>query len=106
MQMRLGLGGCGKCMRSAFRAAAIAWLLTAACWQYGPSIAYEAALLISALLTMLWIAHLFAYSIRQSASAKVVSREQLVPGGRREVLSGFAHSFVAAAAVTALPALL
>jgi hypothetical protein len=104
--MRLGLGGCAICMRSAFRATVVAWILTVACRQFGPSVTRGPVLVISVLLTTLWVAHILAFSIRRAAQISVVSQEQLISGGRREVLSKFARLFVAAAAVTALPALI
>ena len=104
--MRLGLGGCGKCMRSAFRATVLSWILTAGCWGYGPPIAHGPAFVLSVLLTSLWIAHILAYAVRRSGLGTLTKQEQISLVHRREILSRFAHSLLAVAAVTALPALL
>jgi hypothetical protein len=72
-----------------------------------PSITRSPTLLvISVLLTTLWVAHILAFSIRRAAPVWNESPGQLVSSGRRELLSKFARAFVAAAAVTALPTLL
>ena len=100
------LGQCPKCMRSAFRAAAAAWVVAAA---VGLSVgADRIALLlpVPAALTLLWLAHLGVFAWRSAVSAPlaVLAREAGPAAARRAFLLFFLRAFSVAALATALPA--
>lgn len=95
------LGGCVYCTRSAFRAARIAWGLSALIWASGVS-GHLAMLIgtIACALILLWLAHLLAHAFKASRHGTVSRR----PAGlsRRAV---FVRAFAAAAVVTSAPRL-
>jgi hypothetical protein len=100
------LGSCLCCMRSSFRAAAIAWVLTGVSqtfpvptqWLTGTSIA-------AAALTVLWLGHLLAHSVKVSAAGRLSrgAGSKQGPVSRRELMPIFARAFAMAAIATSIP---
>lgn len=101
---RTGLGGCVYCTRGAFRAALIAWGLSALIAASRGS-GYLAMLIgiVAFALTALWLAHLLGHAFKASGRGTGSSTQ----GGpsRRAILPVFVRAFAAAAIVTSLPRL-
>lgn len=108
------IGSCPKCMRTSFVAAATSWLATGLlCTVIHSMQADGAAVGLSCLLSLLWVAHLVRYACRVNARTKacVVRGFSDKPGmalraqpwSRRRALRSFAAAFVLMAAITSLP---
>ena len=102
------LGSCPHCIRSAFRAACIAWVST---WlgQVIPLLTQLQTLtkIAAFALTALWIGHLLAYAFKVSSAAprrRKTSSNQ-VAMARREMMPIFARALATTAIGTALPTL-
>jgi hypothetical protein len=82
------LGSCPRCVRSAFRAALVAWVLTG-------------------LRTLLWLGHLLVHAIKVSAAARRrqegISNPSVV--SRRSMMPIFARTLATAALATSIPTL-
>lgn len=100
------LGRCAFCMRRAFLAAAGSWCGTLVLYLLDVEVYWQwLALAVASAMTLLWLAHLFAYSV------KAVTREapERTDGGvpnrtRRALLRRFVTIFTVAAACTVSPA--
>ena len=101
------LGGCPRCIRSAFRAAFIAWVL-AGLGQVVPFFAQLQTLskIAAFALTALWMQHLLAYALKVSIAAP---RRQMTTNqgavSRRDMMPIFARAFATVAIATSLPTL-
>lgn len=103
-----GLGSCPRCIRSAFRAAFIAWVLTGL-GQVVPFLAQLQTLtrIAAFALTALWMGHLLAYALKVSITAP---RQQIATNNqgfmsRRDMMPIFARAFATIAIATSLPTL-
>src|SRR5262245_42113052 len=99
------IGSCPTCMHEAFLAALAAWGITAVAGLAGIFLGTTTLAMvtgaIAAALTLLWILHLIAYTIRavfggeaEDGSVPVVFQDSL---GRRAFIGRFASIFVGAA---------
>jgi hypothetical protein len=100
------LGRCPRCIRSAFRAALIAWVLTGLS-QVLPNSTQLAALISVAGcgLTALWLGHLLAHAFRVSTVARSGTAQNQGAMSRREIFPIFARALAAAAAASSLPSM-
>jgi hypothetical protein len=108
MSLWKSLGSCPRCVRSAFRVAFMAWVLTGIgqAIPLSPS-CLELTRLGAILLTTLWMAHLFAHAIKVSAAARPRQEESnnLHRMLRRDMLPMFARALTSAALATSIPTL-
>lgn len=102
------LGSCSRCTRQAFRFSALSWVLTLFCAYYSPSLVFQSIFALSVCLTLLWIAHLVAYSTR-AISAKVAGNANIdgktrmvISSSRRDFLPLFARVLAGAALASAI----
>ena len=101
------LGSCPRCVRSAFRATFVAWVLTGFSQAISCAPPVLALTRIAAFtLTALWFGHLLAHAIKVSAAAR---REKgfnnSVAVSRRNMLPIFARTLATALVATSIPAL-
>lgn len=79
------LGRCSLCLRKAFQMSALAWALTLVLFVASSSSAiWRIAFVVSVSLTVLWIAHVLAFSARSTALAPS-RRSETFDAGRRRV---------------------
>ena len=101
------LGSCPRCIRSAFQAAFIAWVLTGL-GQVVPFLPQLQTLsrIAAFALTALWMQHLLAYALKVSIAAP---RPQMTTSqgamSRRDMLPIFARALATTAFATSLPTL-
>ena len=103
------IGKCSKCMKIAFVAAATSTLATVSSFAIMPFWLGATGALISAALTILWLAHVWRYTMRSikataalAPQAQVAARqEELWP--RRRVLRVFFRTLVFSAMISVLP---
>jgi hypothetical protein len=100
------LGSCPRCVRSAFRAAFMAWVLTG----FGLAIPFSPPFfgltkIVAFALTTLWLGHLLAHAIKVSTAARL--RQQGINDARvvsrRNTLPIFTRALAMAALATSLP---
>lgn len=86
------IGTCGKCMRQAFLAAAIAWCLCLpaliASSLFSSSVPIMVALSFAGLLTALWLLHVVVFGVRIS----LYTSRKIEPAGGVEVTEGKPHT--------------
>jgi hypothetical protein len=102
------LGLCPTCMRISFRAALLSWLFAAAVLIAVRQNQVDlAALLATAGFTVLWFAHLLAFSLRsiRTRARRIAADGTATPALllRRKFLSAFAQTFFFAAIATIVP---
>jgi hypothetical protein len=96
------LGRCPLCTRKAFLATLAAWIITiGASITVKPSIWLSISTICALLLTMLWMAHIVAFSLKSSSASKFTTAD--FDPARREIFSIFAKTAVTAAFASALP---
>ena len=95
------LGSCVYCIRSAFRAAMIAWGLSSLIWASGVSGLLATLIgVVACALTVLWLAHLLAHAFKASGPGTACGSSARL--SRRAV---FVRAFAAAAVITSVPRL-
>jgi hypothetical protein len=100
------LGSCPRCVRTAFRAALVAWVLTGLSQvnPFSPSVLTRIAAIA---LTLLWLGHLLAHAIKVSVAARRrqegINNPNVV--SRRSMLPIFARTLATAALATSIPTL-
>lgn len=107
------LGNCIFCIRTAFQVAAFSWGAVVLGYFSNSAIILYVTLGLSVCLTLLWIAHLIAYSVRTSRftgyaqpnpRAEILSRRAAIPVFARILLSvTFASTVPAIARAQACP---
>jgi hypothetical protein len=101
------LGRCPVCIRAAFLAALAAWLAALCLLAMRPAAPLaDAALLLAAGASLLWLSHLAAFAGRaarcRAASATLSADGTVERPSRREALAVFARAFAYAAVMSAL----
>lgn len=102
------LGSCPRCVRSAFRAALMAWVLTglSQAIPFSPS-SLTLTRIAAFALTLLWLGHLLVHAIKVSAAARRrqegISNPSVV--SRRSMMPIFARTLATAALATSIPTL-
>lgn len=108
------LGHCSRCMGTAFRFAAAAWLVAFVILTFlQQPVAANLLMIVAGLMTMLWVGHLLAYATKVTISTARASREGTGAGtgqqpstrSRRELFPVFARTLGFATLVTSLPTL-
>jgi hypothetical protein len=93
-------------MSSAFRAAAMAWVLAGASQTFSfPTQCLTATSIAACALTVLWLGHLLAHAFKASRAARLsrgIASEQGAIS-RRELMPIFARAFAMAAIATSIP---
>lgn len=105
----ISLGDCPKCMQKSFRAATIAWFVLMIATRFiGEALVLQSIGILAIVLTLVWVAHLIAFSYRRVAGGAVAKRE-LASGvacqTRRAALSMVAKTVAGGLALTILPTL-
>jgi len=108
MSLWKSLGSCPRCVRSAFRAAFVAWVLTG----FSQAIPFSPRFLVLTgtavfVLTALWLGHLLAHAIKVSAVARLWQQgiNNPVVVSRRNMLPIFARTLATAVLATSIPTL-
>lgn len=100
------LGHCSKCMRTAFRAAAIAWICVATVYLFASTLFSAILAVIAVCLTVVWLAHIVAFGIKSPGSAGLRQRRsQGIVSSRRTFVYSVVRAMGTAVVFTSFPAI-